>query len=204
MMVIMSPLNQAALLLFLSTYGVSAGYHSVVHMNMLGYRGDSVTLACNKSEADTTQISWTKGRSLFAYSISLNNTLSNFSSDRVKIDINSPSLLIIINAQDDDEGLYTCNVTDTDGLLTINWNLTISERPAKEARSMWYSPKIVIPVAGVLLCCIIAAVCLCRKLRRKTPNPNPAHSPNVQNSQEQTGTERNSQYMERLNSIYNT
>ncbi|XP_034549373.1 uncharacterized protein LOC117819934 isoform X7 [Notolabrus celidotus] len=103
-MVIMSPMNQAALLLFLSTYGVSA----VVLRNMLGYRGYSVTLVCNNSGANTTQISWTK------------------------------------------------------------------------------------------------ALCLCRKLRRKTPNPNPAQSPNMQNSEEQIGAERNSQYMERLNSIYNT
>ncbi|XP_034549372.1 uncharacterized protein LOC117819934 isoform X6 [Notolabrus celidotus] len=73
-----------------------------------------------------------------------------------------------------------------------------------EVRSLWYSPKMVIPVTGVLLCCIIAALCLCRKLRRKTPNPNPAQSPNMQNSEEQIGAERNSQYMERLNSIYNT
>ncbi|XP_034549370.1 uncharacterized protein LOC117819934 isoform X4 [Notolabrus celidotus] len=105
----------------------------VVLRNMLGYRGYSVTLVCNNSGANTTQISWTK-----------------------------------------------------------------------EVRSLWYSPKMVIPVTGVLLCCIIAALCLCRKLRRKTPNPNPAQSPNMQNSEEQIGAERNSQYMERLNSIYNT
>ncbi|XP_034549365.1 uncharacterized protein LOC117819934 isoform X2 [Notolabrus celidotus] len=199
-MVIMSPMNQAALLLFLSTYGVSA----VVLRNMLGYRGYSVTLVCNNSGANTTQISWTKGKYLFAYSIPLNKTYSNFSSDRVKIDISSPSQLIIINAQDDDEGLYSCNVAHSEGLSTINWNLTVSESPAKEVRSLWYSPKMVIPVTGVLLCCIIAALCLCRKLRRKTPNPNPAQSPNMQNSEEQIGAERNSQYMERLNSIYNT
>ncbi|XP_034550143.1 uncharacterized protein LOC117820475 [Notolabrus celidotus] len=165
-MVIVSPLNQAALLLFLSTYGLSA----VVHMNMLGYRGDSVTLACNKSEADTTQISWTKGRSLFSYSIPLNTSYSNFSSDRVKIDINSPSLLIIINAQYDDKGLYTCTVTDTDGLSTINWNLTISERPAKEVRSSGSFLLVVSSLTGFLLFGILLATCLCRKSNTKTQN----------------------------------
>ncbi|XP_034549363.1 uncharacterized protein LOC117819933 [Notolabrus celidotus] len=165
-MVIMSPLNQAALLLFLSTYGVSA----VVLRNMLGYRGDSVTLVCNKPEADTTLISWTKGRYLFAYSIPLNKSYSNFSSDRVKIDIDSPSQLIIINAQDDDEGLYTCNVAHTGGPITIIWNLTVSERPAKEVRSSWSFLLVVSSLTGFLLFGILLATCLCRKSNTKTQN----------------------------------
>ncbi|KAL7384465.1 hypothetical protein ABVT39_002747, partial [Epinephelus coioides] len=91
-------------------------------------RGDSITLTCNMSMANVTQINWTKGRSVFAHSVLRNQTFSNFTSHYI-IDVNLPSKLNISNVQHDDAGLYRCNLTDSYGQRTTEWNLTVSEKP---------------------------------------------------------------------------
>lgn len=91
-------------------------------------RGDSVVFTCNISKGKVTHINWTKGRFHLAHSISNNQTFSNFTSDRLIIDLNSPSKLNIFNAQHDDAGLYRCCVSDRTGLRTAAWNLTVSEK----------------------------------------------------------------------------
>ncbi|KAL7385739.1 hypothetical protein ABVT39_027472, partial [Epinephelus coioides] len=91
-------------------------------------RGDSVTLTCNMSMANVTQISWTKGRSVFAHSVLRNQAFSTFTSYYI-IDVNLPSKLNISNIQRDDAGLYRCDITDAKGQQTIEWNLTVSEKP---------------------------------------------------------------------------
>ncbi|XP_027147125.1 uncharacterized protein LOC104936872 [Larimichthys crocea] len=201
----MFSLNQAPLLCvqLLVMGQVFAVIDQVDHML---YRGDSVSLDCNISKENTTQINWTKDRFLFAYLVSTNLTFSNFTSPRLRIDQNFPSVLNVSDAQHEDAGLYTCDVvTKIDGSRTTQWNLTVSEKPG-EVSSSWYFPYILAAVIGLLLCCIAPAVCLCRKLRARTPEQNLESGGEVvvpQGSRERrTNNKQRSQYMERVNSIY--
>ncbi|XP_040912318.1 uncharacterized protein LOC121193950 [Toxotes jaculatrix] len=214
-MVIMVHLDQATLLfiqLFL-VHHVFAGTSLPVHRNVLVSRGEDVTIICNISENNTTQISWTKGRFLFAYSGLQNLNFSNFTSDRLRIDPSFPLKLIISNTQLNDAGIYRCNVNGRGGPKTAEWNLTVSEEP-EEIIATGYFPYILPPVTGLLLCGIASAVCLCRKCKTRTPNQDPDQdhfhhqSEEAVLSQQQADTnsritsKRRSQFIERINSVY--
>ncbi|XP_039455522.1 myosin light chain kinase, smooth muscle-like isoform X2 [Oreochromis aureus] len=136
---------------------------------MLAFRGDSVMLTCNISEKNATLITWTNSRSVFHYSIVLNRTHSNFSFHRHKINHEFPTKLIIFSAQPEDEGLYTCKITDRSGLYSITWNLTVSEN-REESTSSNYFLHILPPAIGFLLCCITLAVFLYRSCTRTLKN----------------------------------
>ncbi|XP_027147123.1 uncharacterized protein LOC113748241 [Larimichthys crocea] len=209
----MFSLNQAPLLCvqLLVMGQVFAVIHQVDHMV---YRGDYVSLDCNISKENITQITWTKDqRFSFAYFVPKNQTSSNFPFHRLRIDQNFPSVLNVSDAQHEDAGLYKCDVVAAnDGTRTTQWNLTVSEKP-EEVSSSWYFPYILAAVIGLLLCGIAPAVCLCRKLRARTPEQNPAQDQTnlesggevvvPQGSRERrTNNKQRSQYMERLNSIY--
>ncbi|KAL7385092.1 hypothetical protein ABVT39_015345 [Epinephelus coioides] len=177
-------------------------------------RGDSINLTCNISMANVTQINWTKGRSGFAHSVLRNQTITNFTSHYI-IDANLPSKLNISNVHHDDAGLYRCDITDAKGQRTIEWNLTVSEKPEGQNSLPGYFPYILTAVIGLLLCVFTSAVCLYRKLRARTSDQSPAQEQFHLQSQTEValrhprgGTDsrankRRSQYMERLNSIYN-
>nr|XP_029138656.1 uncharacterized protein LOC110004552 isoform X1 [Labrus bergylta] len=155
-MVIMFHPNQAALLSLLFMHGVFAADQKVVHTDEEVSRGGSVIFICNTSRENTKQINWSKGRFRFFHSMKGNVTVSNLTSDRLTIDLSSK--LIISNAQEDDEGLYTCHLTESSGSTTYRWNLTVSDRPEEE-KSLWYFPYILTAGIGVVLCCIISATC---------------------------------------------
>ncbi|XP_026001576.1 myosin light chain kinase, smooth muscle [Astatotilapia calliptera] len=137
------------------------------HRAMLASTGDSVTLTCNISVKNATLITWTNKRSVFHYSIVLNRTHSNF--NRLKINHEFPTKLIIFSAQPEDEGLYTCKITDRSGVNSITWNLTVSEN-LKESTSSKYFLHILPPAIGFLLCCITLAVFLYRCCTRTLKN----------------------------------
>uniref|UniRef100_A0A3Q3MGA3 Ig-like domain-containing protein n=1 Tax=Mastacembelus armatus TaxID=205130 RepID=A0A3Q3MGA3_9TELE len=100
----------------------------VDHRNILVSRGDSISLTCNISMKNATQINWTKDKkNIFTSSIKYNQTFSNFTSHRLRIETDSPTQLNISNAQHDDSGLYTCNVIARYGPQDIVWNLTVSQ-----------------------------------------------------------------------------
>ncbi|KAL3969858.1 type II keratin, basic [Sarotherodon galilaeus] len=165
-MIMMFTINRAALLFvqLLVVWHVFAEIAKDDHRAVLVSRGDSVTLTCNISKTNATLITWTNNRSVFQYSIVLNRTYSNFSLHRLKINHE----LIIFSAQPEDEGLYTCNITDRSGVSSITWNLTVSENP-EESTSSKYFLYILPPAIGLLLCCITLAVFLYR-CWTKTPN----------------------------------
>ncbi|KAL3969860.1 ankyrin repeat and BTB/POZ domain-containing protein 1 [Sarotherodon galilaeus] len=214
----MFKLNQAALLFIqlLVVWHVFADDHRAVLVS----RGHSVMLSCNISKTNATLITWTNNRSVFQYSTVLNRTHSNFSFHRLKINHELkitpelPTKLIIFSAQPEDEGLYTCSITDLDGLHTITWNLTVSENPEELISSKYFT--FILPSAiGFLLCGITLAVFCYRKMMMRTLNQDPVqdqfppHSgEEAAHSQPQGGTahctnnKRSSQYMERLNLIY--
>ncbi|XP_037644741.1 uncharacterized protein LOC119499664 isoform X3 [Sebastes umbrosus] len=167
LMVIMFSRNQAALLSIhlLIMCQVSAEVLAVEHK--LVSRGDSVIFTCNIYRTNVTQIIWTTGRSVFINSYQLNQTFSNFTSPRVRIDVNIPSKLNISNIQYDDAGLYRCTVTAVKLIKTLEWNLTVYE--PEEISPLWSYLYILTAVAviGFLLCVFTPAVCL---YRTKTPN----------------------------------
>ncbi|XP_062259437.1 uncharacterized protein LOC133967796 [Platichthys flesus] len=183
------------------------------HRDILVSSGDSIMFTCNVSTNRTIQINWTKDKFLFAHSLIHNETFSNFTSDRVRIDVDFPSKLKISNAQLEDSGLYQCSVTNKEGTYSNKWNLTVAGTPPEVLS--WYFLYTVLPGVVLLLFGITAAVCLHRKLRTRTSNQDPAQSQlhlqsggEVVIPQAQAGPERRtnnkhrSQYRERLNSIY--
>ncbi|XP_031590476.2 uncharacterized protein LOC116316117 [Oreochromis aureus] len=211
-MIMMFTINQAALLFvqLLVVWHVFAEIAKDDHRAVVVSRGDSVTLTCNISKTNATLITWTNNRSVFKYSIALNRTYSNFSLHRLKINHE----LIIFSAQPEDEGLYTCNITDRRGVNSITWNLTVSENP-EESTSSKYFLHILPPAIGLLLCCITLAVFLYRKIMMMKLNQDAVRDQIPPQSGEETSlpqpqggstdcknNRQRSQYMERLNSIY--
>ncbi|XP_025759815.1 uncharacterized protein LOC109197665 [Oreochromis niloticus] len=166
----MFKLNRVALLFIrlLVMWHVFAEIAKDDHRALLVSTGDSVMLTCNISKTNATLITWTNNRSVFQYSIVLNRSNSNFSFHRLKINHEFPTELIIFSAEPEDEGLYTCNITDRRGINSITWNLTVSEN-REESTSSKYLLHILPPAVGLLLCGITLAVFLCRCCSR-TPN----------------------------------
>ncbi|XP_038124490.1 uncharacterized protein LOC119772224 isoform X2 [Cyprinodon tularosa] len=162
--VIMFILKQAALLFIqlLNTGCIFAAPAIKDHRDVLVSRGDSVLFICNISNLDSTFILWTKDRPYFIYSTSFNQTFSNFSSNRLRIEANMPSTLNIICVQHDDAGVYTCNTTGKKGINSMTWNLTVLETQ-NEISFSEYVTFTLSSALGLLLCCTALAVCLCSK-----------------------------------------
>ncbi|XP_069389737.1 neural cell adhesion molecule 1-like isoform X1 [Paralichthys olivaceus] len=171
LMVAMFHLNQAALLSVLLRLMCPVLADMLKNFtddlrDILVSSGDSVTLTCNKSTNKTTQIIWRKDTFIFTHSVLKNQTISNFTSDRLRIDVGPPSELNISNAQHNDSGLYTCDVTHRRGQWSIMWNLTVVETPPEVV--LWHFLYKILPGVGSLLFVITAAVCLHRKRRAGT------------------------------------
>ncbi|XP_062259436.1 uncharacterized protein LOC133967795 [Platichthys flesus] len=138
------------------------------HRHILVSSGDSIMFTCNVSTNRTLQINWTKDKFLFAHSVINNETLSNFTSDRVKIDVDLPSKLKISNAQLEDSGLYQCSLTDEKGPYSNKWNLTVAGTPPEDLS--WYFLYTILPGVVLLLFSLTAAVYLHRIRRAGTSN----------------------------------
>ncbi|XP_056287878.1 uncharacterized protein LOC130204902 isoform X1 [Pseudoliparis swirei] len=149
LMVIMFNRDQAALLSLL-LINMCHGSEVIEHRDKLVSRGDSVILTCNRSETQITQITWTKGTFVHSFLFSGNQTFSNFTSDRLRIDNNSPSTMNISNVQHDDAGTYRCCIFDKRGTWTIKWNLNVSGE-AEETSPLSNLPYILTAVIGFLL-----------------------------------------------------
>ncbi|KAK2839897.1 hypothetical protein Q5P01_013637 [Channa striata] len=138
------------------------------HRNKYVSTGETITLTCNITDNSPTQIHWSKGNFVFAYSPSYNLTFSSFTSKRLEINPDLPSTLQISNAQHKDAGLYICRVTGSRGINTITWNLTVSENRREGSIQPPYFLYILIPVIGFLLCIFISS----RTLDEDPPNQN--------------------------------
>lgn len=101
--------------------------NAVEQRNISVYRGESVTFTCNVSNTTVSQIQWTKDRLSFVFQVSLNKTVSNFTSHRLTIDTNFPSKMNISNVQHDDAGIYRCTLYEEKRTRSLEWNLTVSE-----------------------------------------------------------------------------
>ncbi|XP_047457024.1 WAP, Kazal, immunoglobulin, Kunitz and NTR domain-containing protein 1-like [Mugil cephalus] len=164
-MVMMFSQNQAVLLLIvLLAHRVFAGFETDEHRDMLVSRGDSVTFHCNVSRENASEITWNFKSFIYKHSILINQTFSNVSSDRLRID---PLKLNIFSAQPEDAGLYSCSVTSRRGLCSFSWNLTVSE-DIEETSSSWYLLYVLTSATLLLLCGVVSAVCLWRRCRART------------------------------------
>ncbi|KAL3056378.1 hypothetical protein OYC64_018962 [Pagothenia borchgrevinki] len=117
--------------------------------------------------------------------------------------------LNISKVQHDDAGLYRCNVADLrSGTGTIVWNLTVSGEPEEVDPSWFYLYTLSAVGLLLVLCVFTSAVCLYRKLRARTPNQIAVEGQmDIQSEGEgvtgsRTNINRRSQYMERVNYIY--
>lgn len=170
-------------------------------------RGGTIQLDCNNSTANATQIDWYKDGHVIS-SFSSNKTFYNFSIKRLMIDKNSFSRLSILNAQDDDEGLYSCRFTWRKGSHLTSWNVIMSDKPEKGLWSTHWYLWIILAV-GLSLCCSLT-VCLSRRYKTRTSNQDPVQGQFQPQPVEQedltppqrTHNKRQSKYMERLNSLY--
>ncbi|XP_023192244.1 uncharacterized protein LOC111609234 isoform X2 [Xiphophorus maculatus] len=166
-MVIMFSVKQAALLFIqlLQTTDVFAVTAIADHYDVSVSRGSSVMLTCNISEENATMIKWTKDSWYFVYSSYSNQTFSNFSSDRLRIDTNIPSTLSIDNAQhNDDAGLYSCNINGNKGFNYMTWTVTVLGNQNGTSSSQYII--FILPSAfGLILFCSALTVCLCRESR---------------------------------------
>ncbi|XP_047457011.1 hemicentin-1-like isoform X2 [Mugil cephalus] len=133
--------------------------------DMLISRGDSVRFHCNISRENASEITWNFKSFIYTHSILINQTFSNVSSHRLRID---PLKLNIFSAQPEDAGLYSCSVTSRRGLNSVSWNLTVSD-DIEETSSSWHLLYILLRGTLLLLCGIVSAVCLWR-CRARTPN----------------------------------
>ncbi|XP_047457019.1 uncharacterized protein LOC125017652 [Mugil cephalus] len=209
-MVMMFSQNQAALLLIvLLARRVFAEISVTDHRDMPVSRGDSVTFHCNVSRENASEITWNFKSFIYKHSILINQTFSNVSSDRLRID---PLKLYIFSAQPEDAGLYSCSVTARRGLNSVSWNLTVSEDIEENSSS--YLPYVLTSTTLLLLCVIASAVCLWRRSRSRAEQTFPVgdqtrsgsreegHNQEEDNTDQRRNNKRRSQYMERRNSIY--
>ncbi|XP_023192281.1 uncharacterized protein LOC111609240 [Xiphophorus maculatus] len=219
-MVTMFNLRQASLLFIQllkmqNVFEVSATQLEV-HKNMSVSCGDPVMFICNISDNATTLIEWNNDQLRFAYSTSLNQTSSNFSSERVEIDCNISSTLSIFKARHNDSGLCTCTVSDGGDIQNMTCNLNVPNKQGVNfSRYIFF---ILSPAIGLFICCITLVVCLCKKSGRGRQDQGPVYNQH-QHSQSQpepiyeqvnlpanSDCWRNAQqrrmYIEKLNSIY--
>ncbi|XP_029967512.1 vascular endothelial growth factor receptor 2-like [Salarias fasciatus] len=150
--------NQAALLFFqlLGMHRVFGVAVSVQQRTVEVFRGEPVELDCNLSTTNRKQFSWMKDKVLI-FSIHKNETLYNLSSPRQIIHQDSFTRLSILDAQAEDEGLYSCSVPRISGVHNIEWNVTVTEKPEEDSWEF-----LIILTAGFPLCCMMLTVCIYR------------------------------------------
>ncbi|XP_020568874.1 uncharacterized protein LOC105356839 [Oryzias latipes] len=209
-MVIMFWRNTAVLLLIqmFQAQRVFAAAPLPEHRSMKVSRGVSVNLTCNVSLENPAEIKWTKDNLSFHHSFTLNATVSNFSSSKIRIETDLPTKLMILNVQDEDEGLYSCSLTDSKGFKEITWNLTNEVKEGEEDTTLKY--KILfsaLPAVALFLCCIVSTVCLWRKFGRSAEAQRPIQtelpmSGTTTDTDDWRNNRNRSEHMERLNSIY--
>ncbi|XP_037832212.1 uncharacterized protein LOC108232409 isoform X2 [Kryptolebias marmoratus] len=182
-----------------------------VYREVLVSRGEPVQLTYNISKTNLAMIQWKHGRSLFSYSISLNKTFSNFTPSRLITVSDTLTTLRILNVQHDDTGLYRCEITESQGLHIITWNLTITGNQTASQLLLFTLP----PAIVLLFVLITSTICFYMKRRTRKTNPDRVQtqsqsqpereivSTQIQGSTDHWRNKRQRrEYMERLNSIY--
>ncbi|XP_077335806.1 uncharacterized protein LOC143981676 [Lithobates pipiens] len=145
------------------------------------YLGETVTLncqeGCNESvtRGNKTQISWKKINNshilLFVTALTLNLRFSNFSEPRFSF--NDLTNLRITDAQPDDSGNYTCELTTSTGVCNGTFPVIVSEHSLSDTvqaqRTLIYASSSA--AAGVVIIIIIIIVIVYWRTRPGTEKP---------------------------------
>ncbi|XP_077072876.1 uncharacterized protein LOC143723892 [Siphateles boraxobius] len=169
-------------------------------INETVFVGETVTLHCNRTPFDEDW-TWKMNSSvIFSYDSNNNNTLRNFSSNRIHINPVSRELKIH-QIQASDAGNYTCYPA------AIRWTLTITEnRPPSPKQMPLYTIIIIIIIScsGVIIVFIIITISIC--IHRRKNSKDLSHRETGQDIPQAPARGRiqtqNSQYFERYNSVY--
>ncbi|KAF7709222.1 hypothetical protein HF521_016072 [Silurus meridionalis] len=135
---------------------------SLQQINKTASTGKTVILHCNQNlTGGFKDVGWRKdGNLLFNYSPVLNQTVINYTSNRMQVDPQNARKLQISDVQLSDAGLYKCYP------LNLQWRLRIDETELQQGRKSY----IIFTVAttSVVVCLFIfCAVCLFRKQKNR-------------------------------------
>ncbi|XP_039599621.1 uncharacterized protein LOC120522910 [Polypterus senegalus] len=183
-------------------YGAAvAGVHVEVTL-----RG-TVTFNCNASHDNIVQLNWKKSSScaselLFAYTA--NETFINTTTERIKWSKENPLTLHITDVQSSDEGNYSCDVTSTQGVKDMKWELTVRlETAVPNTEMLKY---VLFSLCGISLILVGPIIYCCTRRQRRSKQDQNLRT-NDGNGAELTENlsnlkNRRSNYFERLNSVY--
>ncbi|XP_062389475.1 nectin-1-like isoform X2 [Sardina pilchardus] len=122
--------------------------------------GENVTLHCNTSGMDITNIRWIKdGIKVFTYSPVLEgNPKNKYTSERMSVAA-PHDVLHISDVHVSDEGIYTCEVATPEQHKTDSWNLTVTSVPPDPSQSHWIN--VITAASGTIIVSIIICSMLC-------------------------------------------
>ncbi|MFT7799926.1 uncharacterized protein LOC110502118 [Arapaima gigas] len=178
------------------------------HVNLSVSLQQKVELFCNVSLNNTTQLTWKKdGRVIFSFTKQSKETFKNFSSDRMRIDLEDPTTLWISAVQMSDVGTYLCSSNTLRGSCKMEWTLNIkgarnnsqSERNMKEI--ILYS---ILPGLGGM-CVLVGISCIllfCRKQNNQNDLDCDGDYGEKAVQMRRTNRNNSSQYLEKFNSVY--
>ncbi|XP_026999310.1 uncharacterized protein LOC113640954 isoform X2 [Tachysurus fulvidraco] len=146
-------------------------------MNRNVSKGENVILHCDGNRTSKSEdIGWRKDKILlFNYSPGINQTVINYTSDRMHVDPQNPRKLQISDVQPSDAGLYSCFPFDKEWILTIA-AFANSDREIQQD-NIWPF-YIVFSVSTVCVTvCLFCGVCLHRKWKERAAS-DPTESSN--------------------------
>ncbi|XP_036426521.1 uncharacterized protein LOC118808150 isoform X2 [Colossoma macropomum] len=193
-------LGPSIIIIFLLTCGDSTdGFNKNIHtINRNASQGETVVFHCNENEDKVADVGWRKEEILlFIYSPVINQTVTNYTSNRMYVDPNNPRKLHISDVQPSDAGNYTCFPLQ----VQVQWILTIeiSENKPELLRDIFVY--ITSSVTGATALCFIIIICTVW-IHRKHKTSNKETGDELQTQGGGMDPIQNSQYFERFNSMY--
>ncbi|XP_046697778.1 uncharacterized protein LOC124380650 [Silurus meridionalis] len=170
---------------------------SLQQINKTASPGETVILHCNQNlTGGFKDVGWRKdGNLLFNYSPVLNQTVINYTSNRMQVDPQNPRKLQISDVHISDAGLYKCFP------LNLQWRLNINE--TQLGRKRLFILVFSVTTACVAVCLFLfCAVCLHRKCKKTETFDNRDTMDEPQSHRGRVNRNQASQYFERFNSVY--
>ncbi|KAG5282989.1 hypothetical protein AALO_G00037030 [Alosa alosa] len=184
------------------------GTDRIMAIHLIEPQGKHISLLCNTS-GNLSNIKWEKEETLiFAYSPQILETKTNFTSDRMSIDPATPTMLLISNVQESDEGIYTCHITTVEvPFKTQTWNLTVY--PDDNLPPQQHIYIIIFTSVGIFIILISCGILCIYRIKKKQnastlQQPNESRTPEHldQRQDQRIRRHQSSQYFERYNSVY--
>ncbi|KAK2849775.1 hypothetical protein Q7C36_008558 [Tachysurus vachellii] len=150
-------------------------------------KGENVILHCDANRTIKSEdIGWRKDKILlFNFSPVINQTVINYTSDRMHVDPQNPRKLQISDVQLSDAGLYSCFPFDMEWMLMVTDDKSLTQ----EQMLVFILTSGAVAVGLIIFC----TVCIHRKWKKNVDIP--PHGGGMNNNQSDN-------YIERLNSVY--